>query len=141
MLARRIIPKVKSALYFYLVLAGVALRAPPARRTMAFMDKEPSLQLGSLSNKACLTKFRSPMFCFHLKEKSNTSSIQKASLGSHFKNSTFWQYHASFIFIHSFKEDFCAKDYIFWTEEVLIISVFLDSRTNRVRKTGCFHPG
>ena len=27
----------------FVQLAGVALRAPPARRTMAFKDKEPSL--------------------------------------------------------------------------------------------------
>ena len=51
------------------------------------------------------------------------------------------QYYASFLFIHCFKEDFCAKSYIFGTEEVLIINVFPDSRTNRIRKTGCFHPG
>ena len=51
------------------------------------------------------------------------------------------KYYASFLFIHCFKEDFCAKGYIFGTEEVLIINVFPDSRTNRIRKTGCFHPG
>ena len=40
--------------------------------------KNPHYNWCSLSNKACLTKFRAPMFCFP-KEQLNTSSIQKVS--------------------------------------------------------------
>ena len=54
----------------------------------------------SLSNKACLTKFRAPMFCFP-KEQLNTSSIQKVSWGSHFKNSTFLKYVSCKFLIYS----------------------------------------
>ena len=71
--------------------------------------------------------------CFDA-EKSNTSSIQKVSWGSHFKNGT----------RNGSKSLFKVSNCLFWSEEVLFKNVFLvfpDFRPNRFRKTGCFHPG
>ena len=64
----------------------------------------------------------------------NTSSVQKVSWGSHFKNGT----------RNGSKSLFKVSNCLFWSEEVLFKNVFLvfpDFRPNRFRKTGCFHPG
>ena len=134
------------------LLAGAGTSCPtPARWTMDSLDTYDLLWTRLLSN-----KIRRPLFCFPFKDRLHPKSFGAAI--SFLQHQMFRRVWLDEVFSSSFKTICCKK--FFWKETFIIKlswttffglnfldggstfkHVFPDFRTNRIRKTGCFHLG